>query len=75
MEGQTWATRHNDGRHYHPLVPLELLSLMDVITAPMPQPLVPRQEEAQVEPARDGRDESPETELEKSSFNLRGGHR
>lgn len=77
VEGQTWATRHNDGRHYHPLVPVELLSLMDAITAPMPSPLVPPQENAPAKPARDARarDESSGAEPEKSSFDLHGGSR
>lgn len=41
VEGQTWATHIADGRHYHPIVPVELLTFLEVLTSPPPPPLVP----------------------------------
>lgn len=39
VEGQRWATRCRDGRHYHPMVPMELITLLEVLTSPPPPPL------------------------------------
>lgn len=32
VEGHPWATKRNDGRHYHPIVPLEVILLLGVLT-------------------------------------------
>lgn len=39
VEGQRWATRRRDGRHYHPMVPMELIALLEGLTSPPPPPL------------------------------------
>lgn len=39
VEGQKWATNRSDGRHFRPLVPLELWALLDALTSPPPPPL------------------------------------
>lgn len=38
VEGQAWATGPADGRHFPPLVPLELYSMLGVITSSPPLP-------------------------------------
>ena len=41
VEGQTWATKPEDGRHFAPLVPLELYTMLGVLTSPLPPPCHP----------------------------------
>lgn len=36
VEGQKWATTVNDGRHYHPIVPMEIIEFLRVLTTPTP---------------------------------------
>lgn len=40
VDGQVWATKHMDGRHYHPLVPLELIEMLGALTSPPPPPMI-----------------------------------
>eukprot|EP00903_Cladosiphon_okamuranus_P016931 g15607.t1 len=41
VEGQAWASRYNDGRHFHGIVPIEVAALLDVLGAPPPPPSLP----------------------------------
>lgn len=41
VEGQSWATGTQDGRHFRPLVPLELYTMLGAITSPPPPPSDP----------------------------------
>lgn len=41
VEGQAWASRKSDGRHYHSLVPLEIFALLGALISPPPTPLPP----------------------------------
>lgn len=41
VEGQAWASRRTDGRHFHPLVPLEVFALLVALVSPPPPPLLP----------------------------------
>lgn len=34
VKGQAWATPHQDGRHYHNLVPVEVWELLGVLVTP-----------------------------------------
>lgn len=34
VKDQAWATPAEDGRHYHALVPVEIYSLLGVLTSP-----------------------------------------
>lgn len=36
VEGQVWATSPADGRHFHPIVPLELYTMLSVVLSPTP---------------------------------------
>lgn len=40
VEGQLWATDETDGKHYKPLVPLELVSFLGAILSPPPPPFI-----------------------------------
>lgn len=40
VDGQAWASRRTDGRHYHPLVPVEVFALLGALISPPPPPLV-----------------------------------
>ena len=40
VDGQAWASRRTDGRHYHPLVPVEVFALLGALVSPPPPPLV-----------------------------------
>lgn len=54
VEGNSWASKRTDGRHYHPIVPLEVIRLLEVLTSPMPSPLIPKGEEKGGEPRKEG---------------------
>lgn len=41
VEGQAWASKPSDGRHYHSLVPLEIFALLGALVSPPPTPLPP----------------------------------
>ena len=41
VDGQAWASRRSDGRHYHPIVPLEVFALLSALVSPPPPPLIP----------------------------------
>ena len=41
VEGQAWASKRGDGCHYHPIVPIEVFSLLGALVSPPPPPLVP----------------------------------
>lgn len=34
VDGQLWATHTLDGRHYHPIVPMEVMAFLQEVTAP-----------------------------------------
>ena len=40
VEGQAWASRRADGRHFHPIVPLEVFALLVALVSPPPPPLL-----------------------------------
>lgn len=40
VEGQLWATVRTDGRHYVPLVPLEVSSFLGALLSPPPPPFI-----------------------------------
>lgn len=52
VEGQEWASRVTDGRHYPPLVPLECIALLNALTSPPPPPYL--LEKGQTDGAVDG---------------------
>lgn len=41
VEGQAWASNNADGRHYRPIVPLEVFALLVALVSPLPPPLLP----------------------------------
>lgn len=41
VEGQAWASHPEDGRHFQSLVPIELYTLLGVLTSPPPLPSDP----------------------------------
>lgn len=38
VDGEIWATKRFDGRHYHALVPMELFELLGALISPPPAP-------------------------------------
>ena len=53
VQGQAWASRRSDGRHYHPIVPLETFALLGALISPPPPPLLAEGEETAREEAND----------------------
>ena len=41
VEGQAWASKRADGRHYHPIVPLEIFAMLGALVSSPPPPLLP----------------------------------
>lgn len=41
VDGQTWASRLTDGRHYQRIVPVEVFDMLGALISPPPAPLVP----------------------------------
>eukprot|EP00903_Cladosiphon_okamuranus_P016927 g15603.t1 len=46
VEGEAWASKRTDGRHYHPIVPVEVADLLGLLTAPPPPPSLSEKAEA-----------------------------
>ncbi|CAN0256736.1 unnamed protein product [Pylaiella littoralis] len=44
VEGQAWASKIHDGRHYHKIVPMEVAELLSVLGAPPPPAALPDRE-------------------------------
>ncbi|CAN0256673.1 unnamed protein product [Pylaiella littoralis] len=44
VEGQAWASKVDDGRHFRKIVPIEVIELLDMLGAPPPPAALPERE-------------------------------